>query len=104
MSIIFTECEAYKLPKPIIKEDFGGFMIEFKKNIGKDVPVNERQKQIISILKENFQINIIELAQKLNFNRKTIQRDLKKLKELNILKRIGSDKTGYWKIIDKKYE
>jgi predicted HTH transcriptional regulator len=28
--------------------------------------------------------------------------NIKKLKEQNLLKRIGSDKTGYWEVLDDK--
>jgi len=28
------------------------------------------------------------------------KRDLKKLKELNIIKRIGADKGGYWEVVE----
>ena len=28
-------------------------------------------------------------------------RNIKKLKEQNLLKRVGSDKSGYWEVLDK---
>ena len=38
------------------------------------------------------------MAKRLNKSRTTVMRNIKKLKELNKLTRIGSDKSGYWKI------
>jgi len=40
------------------------------------------------------------LAITLKVSTRTIRRDIEKLKNMNKLKRIGSEKTGYWKIIN----
>ncbi len=37
--------------------------------------------------------NIIEQG---NVNRETIKRDMKKLRDFGLIRRVGSDKTGYW--------
>jgi len=42
------------------------------------------------------------MSKKLKYGRETIKRDLKKLKELKIIKRVGSDKTGYWEVLYKE--
>ena len=70
-----------------------------KLNVPVNVPVNARQKSIISLLSKNKNITIKDLAAKVVVNEKTIKRDLEKLKKLKIIKRIGSDKTGYWELI-----
>ena len=41
----------------------------------------------------------IQLAKALNVTRRTIARDIEKLKNEAVIKRIGSDKSGYWEII-----
>ncbi len=56
------------------------------------------KKNIINLIKINNRTTILELSVKCNVTRLTIIRDLKKLRKLKIIKRIGSDKTGYWKI------
>jgi ATP-dependent DNA helicase RecG len=61
--------------------------------------VNDRQERILVETKENRSITISQLAEKLNVSRDTILRDLKKLKKLDLIKRVGSDKAGYWKVI-----
>lgn len=63
------------------------------------MPLNDRQKEIIKIIKDNSKITQIELSEIFNVNRETIKRDLNKLQEAKIIKRVGSKKTGYWKII-----
>ena len=44
-------------------------------------------------------ITVEELRSNLIAGRETIKRDIRKLKQLKIIERIGSDKTGYWKIM-----
>lgn len=69
-------------------------------NVPVNVPVNlsERQKQILYLMKNNTTITIHQLSEELNVNERTIRRDITSLKQLNILVRIGSDKTGEWRI------
>jgi len=50
-------------------------------------------------MRSNKYITINRMSTILMVKRLTIIRDLKKLKELNIVKRVGSDKTGYWEVI-----
>ncbi|MFH0906269.1 MAG: ATP-binding protein [archaeon] len=101
--------------KKIIKRigpDKGGYWIERKlenapKNVPEDVPLNvpeNRIEKLISLIKANKKISSIELSKNLKAADKTIKRDLKKLKQFGLLKRIGSPKGGYWKIIRKKGE
>ena len=45
-------------------------------------------------------MTIDQLAAMLNANRRTIIRDIEKLKEKGKIKRIGSTKGGYWQVED----
>jgi len=69
-------------------------------NVPLNVPLNTRQKAIISFVKKNSNITIEEMAAKYNVNEKTIKRDIEFLNNNNILKRVGSKKTGCWKLIN----
>lgn len=83
---------------------------------GQDVADNvadkltERQRLILKIIKEsavnvadnvadNVAVNTKNLSERLNVNRKTIQRDLVGLQELNLIRWVGPDNGGYWEII-----
>jgi len=66
-------------------------------NIKKDVPL-KRLDKIIEIITHNKEITIIELANILEVADKTIKRDISKLKEQNRVIRVGSQKSGYWKV------
>ena len=65
-----------------------------------DATVSERQKRILIEVNLNKNITIAQLAEKLSVSRDTVLRDMKKLKRLNLIKRVGSDKLGNWDIID----
>ena len=100
-SRIIKAFKAYNLKTPSFENFQSGFRITVfaeKINVPVNVPVNDRQKSIISSIRENNNITIIQLAEIYDVNEKTIRRDLKKLTELNIIKRIGSDKTGHWQV------
>lgn len=79
-----------------------------KINIEKDVPVNVRQNvranltdrehRIIELIAGDESITILQLANALSVNERTIRRDITTLKERGVLARIGADKNGIWKI------
>ncbi len=73
-------------------------MVNDPVNIPVNVPVN-RIDLILELIKKNKDITIIQLAGQVKVSDKTIKRDISKLKKENIIQRIGSDKTGYWKIL-----
>jgi len=53
------------------------------------------------LIKQNKNITATEISERLNMSLSTVRRKIKDLKEQEIIERIGSDKTGYWKIIEK---
>jgi len=59
------------------------------------------QEKIINLIKSNPDITQNEIAKKLNLTRDGISYNMKVLKDKNIIKREGSNKTGRWKIIKK---
>lgn len=69
--------------------------------------LTERQSIILSLIgrrvaddvAQNVAVNTKYLSEKLNVNRKTIQRDVKHLLEKKLIQWVGSDKSGHWEII-----
>lgn len=49
---------------------------------------------------ENKFITIPELAEKIGLTTRAIEKQIKKLQNENKLKRIGSDKGGYWEVLE----
>ena len=68
-------------------------------HVGVNVGVNVGVKtEIINNLKNDPTLSAKELAVLLNKTTRTIERNIKELREQGLLKREGSDKTGIWKI------
>lgn len=65
----------------------------------KNVGVNSTQRKILELIEQNPNITQKEIASKLKTTVRTIERNVNILKEKEILKRVGTDKVGYWKII-----
>ena len=80
-----------------VKDENGGVN---DKNGGVNSGVSLLQKQIIDFMQQNPQISVVEIAKQSNKSRRTIENNVKKLKEKGIISRIGSDKTGSWKILE----
>jgi fido (protein-threonine AMPylation protein)/DNA-binding transcriptional ArsR family regulator len=68
----------------------------------KNDPVNDPVKiTILHHLELKPGSNYAELAKLIGYSVATIKRHIQTLKKLGLIERIGSDKTGYWKIIKK---
>ena len=64
-------------------------------------PVNDPVKvSILQHLHQKPSANYTELAEKTGYSSATIKRHIQELKKLRRIERIGSDKKGYWKIVN----
>ena len=61
--------------------------------------IEDREDVIVKFMQENSELTTTEIAKKINVSRRTIARDINKLKSKGIITRVGSDKEGYWKVI-----
>ena len=61
--------------------------------------VTEKEQELLGLLLEDPGYTMPQLADKLKISRKTVATRLKSLKEKGVVKRIGSDRKGYWKIL-----
>ena len=62
-------------------------------------PVNDPVNQVLEAIRITPNLSYNQIALKIGKSPATVKRALSKLKELNRIKRVGSDKTGYWEII-----
>lgn len=104
----FTLCAQNGTEYRYINDEFG-FTFIFERNVnflnGKIIDkrndnTNSFDKKVISTLKDNKYLTIPELATILKKSQATIYRSLDKLMKLNIVKRVGARKTGYWDILN----
>ena len=63
------------------------------------VTLNETQQNIIKSIKNNPSITQKEIAKQLNITRDGVKYNMDILRKLNIIKREGSTKNGFWKIL-----
>lgn len=64
------------------------------------VKLGVNQLEILKLIISNNYITIKEMAEKIKISETAIQKNLLKLKNAGILTRIGSDKSGYWKVTE----
>ena len=87
----------------IKRERFMG--IKQKKFVVENVveELSERQRVIYNIIKSSVVEDVVvtaeTIAEKLNISQRTVQRELSILKEKKLIRRVGSDKRGYWEIV-----
>lgn len=71
-----------------------------------DNSLTARQRKIMLLLSENVALNVAtnvalnsnDLAEKFDVSRKTIEREMAILQEKGLVRRVGSNKTGYWEL------
>ncbi len=61
---------------------------------------NKTEDLILKLIRDNPNITIAQLMIKTNLSEPGIKKNLKKLREKNLIKRIGAKKDGYWEIIE----
>jgi ATP-dependent DNA helicase RecG len=63
-----------------------------------NVHVNDRESALLNYLAQDPGYTVTQLSEMMNVSRKTIAGYLKALKEKGAIERIGTTRTGYWKI------
>jgi len=104
---------------PIVVKQYGRKAYEFRKNsilvkipfnwinvMGnkideeeKDTSINTTQIRILSEIRNNPNITKFNLSNSLKLGKTTIDKGISVLKEKGFIKRIGSNKSGYWKVL-----
>ena len=54
---------------------------------------------VLDLIKQNNTLTAVDISQQLHISLSTAKRRMKALKEKGLLDRVGSDKTGTWKIL-----
>jgi ATP-dependent DNA helicase RecG len=96
------------LPEPEFKIE-GMFTVIFNRPMTFDKwldlwksTLNETRLKILTLIYENNNITKLQLAKTFKISTTAIDNNLKYLKEIGILERIGSDKKGKWRVVLKK--
>ena len=65
----------------------------------RDYELSDTQRRIIDILFKDKNLSASKIAEQLGLGSRSIEKNIKKLKEYGILVRHGSPKSGYWEVI-----
>ena len=68
-------------------------------NLTNELVSDPVKSKILNCLQQNPKAKYMDIAHETGFSTSKIKRHIQELKKLNLLERIGSDKTGHWKII-----
>ena len=72
------------------------FDAKFGKEFGVKFGVNERK--VLLLLSSNSSLSAGDIAEQIGLTKRGVEKQLKKFRDLGIITRKGSDKTGYWEI------
>ena len=61
--------------------------------------VTENQRKILSVVAQNSRATQDEIAQMVGISRVHTAKNLKKLAEMGLVKRVGPDKGGHWEVL-----
>lgn len=107
---ICSACKKDGVPQPEYTINPGDIMVKFTAPGDRIVKVAERvtdrvtdrvtenERAVILLLEEDPGYTMQQLAKRLSVSRKSIASRLKKLKEKGVIERVGSDRSGYWKV------
>lgn len=70
-----------------------------KENVGENV--GEKDKWLLSLITKNDVAKAKDYAVIMGVNQRTVERQLAKLKDKGLIKRVGPDKGGHWEVIKK---
>jgi ATP-dependent DNA helicase RecG len=99
-----NDCEKENAPMPLFKYDFSGFIIEFeaKKVVSSQemsvIGSEKSSEKILSLMKEQSDITIEELAKRIGISTRAIEKHIQNLKTADKIRRKGSDKLGVWEV------
>ena len=108
---ICSACRQDGLPQPEYTINPGDIMIRFTApedhvigvtdKVTDKVTVNltDREQELLILLAEDPGYTMPQLAERMQISRKTVAVKIKSLKEKGLIERVGSDRSGYWRLL-----
>jgi len=90
----------FKRTKKAAKETAPGLGEKLGIKLG--IKLGKNEETILSLIQKNPHILISDLSKILHISTTAVENNIAKLRDRNLLKRIGSKKSGYWEIIHKR--
>jgi ATP-dependent DNA helicase RecG len=80
-----------------VREKFGEGAEELEEKLGEKLAENERH--ILRLIHSNRRISINDMAKEVGISTTAVHKNLTKLKQRDILRRVGPDKGGHWEVV-----
>lgn len=100
----------YRKPMPAISRETiaenniiydNGSSVKFGENSVKfgENPPNETKKKILELIEKNYSISASAMADQLSLSVRTIEKNIRELREAGLLVRHGAARGGYWEVV-----
>ena len=60
--------------------------------------ISDTQMQILALVTENSRITIKAISKEVGINERNVKKNIKELKDLNLIDRIGTNRSGNWEV------
>ena len=93
----------YNLGQPVFEELQEGFRVTIFRTTQKTTQKISTKEHILRLIKENPRLTRAQLAVAIGKSEHTIKEHIAQLKKKGTLRRIGSDRNGYWETDEINY-
>jgi ATP-dependent DNA helicase RecG len=103
---IFSACQKAKVPSPKINYTPGDFRLRFdfsasyQANVSTKKSSGKTEEKIIALVRESPSISIPQMAEKLGLGTRAVEKQIRQLKSVGRLSRIGPAKGGKWEVLN----
>lgn len=63
-----------------------------------DVSLTLNDEKVLSMIDIDGRLTALRIAKNLGISESTVRRSFRRLRDLNIIDRVGSDKSGFWRV------
>lgn len=75
--------------------------MQIKSRVESKEKIEKSKEKIMRFISENPQITTNQLAELIHLSIAGVEKNLRQLKEQNLIRRVGADKGGHWEVIKK---
>lgn len=75
--------------------------MQIKSRVESKEKIEKSKEKIMRFISENPQITTNQLAELIHLSIAGVEKNLRQLKEQNLIRRVGPDKGGHWEVIKK---
>ena len=102
---MYHSCREYGIKEPELLEIGDSFRVNLyrpsydKNNKSSSKSLNSTQNRILEMIQKNPKVTQENMAKKAEVSKRAIQKNIREMVELGIIKREGTARSGYWKIL-----